>query len=177
MARRMLSLVMIAGLMLGVSLFAAPSLGYALTLNCISVTNAGGRSFTGLFGSASGGCSGATGSVWSAGAPIVVPIGNFLTLTQNPGSLTGAAAFNFDTSDAAGANAGPYTIKINGVTSILDTSAAANPNAQGGPVLNVGGHDTNGFTFNEANEWVLLGTFTAGTDSFKLWVGYADNLH
>ena len=177
MARRMLSLVMIVGLMFGVSLFAAPSLGYALTLNCISVTNAGGGSFTGLFGSASGGCSGATGSVWSAAAPVVVPIGNFLTLTQNPGSLTGAAAFNFDTTDAAGAHSGPYTITINGVTGILDTSAAANPNAQGGPVLNVGGHDTGGFTFNEANEWVLLGTFSAGADSFKLWVGYADNLH
>jgi len=177
MARRMLSLVMIVGLMFGVSLLAAPSLGYALTLNCISVTNSGGGSFTGLFGSATGGCTGATGSVWSAAAPVVVPVGNFLTLTQNPGSLTGAAAFNFDTTDAAGAKSGPYTITINGVTGILDTSVSPNPNALGGPVLNLGGHDDGGFTTNEASEWVLLGTFTAGTDMFKLWVGYADNLH
>src|SRR5262245_13635990 len=179
MARRMLSLVMIVGLMFGVSLFAAPSLGYALTLNCISVTNAGGGSFTGQFGGPSGSCTGAAGSgtTWNTGAPIAIPINNFLTLTQNPGSLTGAAPFNFDTSDAAGATAGPWTIKVNGVTSILDNSVAANPNAQGGPVLNIGGHDNHSFTLNEANDWVLLGTFSAGADSFKLWVGYADNLH
>ena len=179
MARRMLSLVVIAGLILGVSLFGAPSLGSALTLNCITVANTTGGSFTGQFGGPSGACTGAVGSgtVWNTGAPIVLPVGNFLTLTQNPGSLTGEAAFNFDTSDKPGAGTGAYTITINGVTGILDTSVSANPNAQGGPVLNLGGQDNLGFTTNEASEWVLLGTFSAGADSFKLWVGYADNLH
>jgi hypothetical protein len=171
----MLSLVVIAGLILGVSLFAAPSLGSALTLNCITVANTTGGSFTGQFGGPSGSCTGAVGSgnTWNTGAPIVLPVGNFLTLTQNPGSLTGEAAFNFDTTDKG---TGVYTITVNGVTGILDTSVG-NSNAQGGPILNIGGHDTLGFTFNEASDWVLLGTFTAGADTFKLWVGYADNLH
>lgn len=199
MARRMLSLVVIAGTILGVSLFAAPSLGNAGTINCITVANtaaagAGGLGFfTGQFGGPTAGCPGAVGSgnTWNTGAPIVIPEGQFLILTQNPGALTGAAAFNFDTTDRGGVGSeATYRLFINQPVAltppgggIVDTSVSPDPNAQGGPVLSLGGHDDLGFTTNEASEWVKLngggpgGTFVLPGGIFNIWVGYADNLH
>jgi hypothetical protein len=163
MRRKMLVLVSVTALAIGVSLFAVPSIGRAVTITSINVTDGQpGGTFTG----------GIAGLTWVFN-PIILSPGQSLVLTQNQlnqsSGPSGLPGFNFDTSENTGPGgaikATKYTVLVNGVDSFLDSSGA----------LNVNGNDfPSSHTNNEAANWVKIGG-VAG--SYDLYVGYADTLH
>lgn len=160
MRRKISALVAIAALLVGVALIGAPGVSYAGTINSITVANSG-QSFTG----------GASGNTWVF-APIVIPEGFALILTQNQANIqTGIAGFNFDTSDPAPGQSN-FSITINGL--LLNILADAG-------VLNAGGSDDNSIVTNEAHNWTLLGSIGAGCGASgsvcDVYSGYADTLH
>lgn len=167
MKRKVGALTVIALLTAGVCLI-APPLSHAVTITTITVNDgqAGGL-FTG----------GAAGTTWTF-APIILGSGQSLVLTQNQLHLAsalpfGLPGFNFDSSENFGVAATQYTITINALPGIKDTSSSATNG-----VLNDSGTDQPASTTkNEAANWISLGHFVDATGGFTLFVGYADTLH
>jgi hypothetical protein len=154
-------------LILGVCFISAPAVSYALTINSISVTNGTGGNFTG----------GVAGNTWTF-APIILGAGQSLVLTQNQNHSTsslptGLPGFNFDSSENAGQAAGQYTVGVNALAGVKDTSTSATSG-----VLNNSGTDQPDSTSkSEAANWISLGHFVDPSGGFTLFVGYADTLH
>src|SRR5215475_2448353 len=173
MRSKTVAILAIAALLIGAGLFAAPSVSQAGTISCIQVSNTsavGGTgigTYTGNFGGGAS-CTG-TNTIWSSASPIVIPVGGTLVLTQNPGTLTGAAAYNFDTSDFGTGAGSNYKISINGGTAITDAS-----------ILNFGGVDDAGLNTNESHNWTVIATNVPcgpGGELCTVATRYADNLH
>jgi hypothetical protein len=163
------ALLAIVALVIGVSFLAGPSVTYAGTITCIVVDNTatgGVGNFVGNFGGA--GCP-TTHVIWS-GAPIVIPDGGTLVLTQNQAGATGAAGYNFDTSDQGVGPASNYTITVNSGGSLADLG-----------ILNFGGADNNSPSTNEATNWTLIsgaaGIPCGAGHICDVWTGYADTIH
>jgi hypothetical protein len=155
-------LVSIMALAIGVSLFALPSPGQAVTISTISVTDSAGGNYT-------GDNSGSATNTWNF-APITLNPGESLILTQNQNgvgnsnSTSGLPGFNFDSSEPGGVKGTQYTVTVNGGSQV-DTSGN----------LHDHGNDLPGSTSqNETSNWVKIGG-VAG--SYDLYVGYADTLH
>lgn len=106
-------------------------------------------------------------SIWDAqiGAGTVLNPGQQLILTQNG---AGTNNYNFDTSEDGADRATPatrHTVTVNGFSFVDPTGVLmALPR----------GEDPETTAFNEALDWVLIGT-VAG--QFQVFVGYADNAH
>ena len=166
MRRSIWALVAAVALLTGVCL-GTPSASDAVTITSISVTNGTGGNFTG----------GAAGTTWVF-APIILGAGQSLVLTQNQNHSTstlptGLPGFNFDSSENGSTAAGQYTIGINALPGIKDTSTSASNG-----VLNASGLDNPASTQQqESANWVSLGHFVDPSGGFTLYVGYADTLH
>ncbi len=169
MSRKISALVAIAALVMAVSLFAAPLISHAGTIDCIGVSNGiAGGSFIGGGASTCG-----TGTTTWTFTSIVLAPNTAAIFTQNqaaaPSTLpTGLPGFNFDTSDKHGATQPNYTITINGV---------AIPDAN---ILNFGGIDSADSTvINEATNWVKIASAIPDGHGglFDVYTGYADTLH
>ena len=164
------ALLAIVGLVAGaVSFLAGPSTAHAGTITCVQVVNGGLGNFVGNFGAAAGTCP-ASNTWTNGGAPIVIPEGGTLVLTQNQANATGLAGFNFDTTDQGTGPGAQYVVTINGVA-LLDTAR----------VLDFGGNDNNSVNTNEAHNWALIsplaGIPCGAGHICDVWVGYADTLH
>src|SRR5215470_4443209 len=168
MRRNRFAQITVMVLAVGVCLLGIPPASHAVIINNITVNNGQvGGNFTG----------GAAGTTWTF-APINLGPGQSLVLTQNQNHATsslptGLPGFNFDTSENAGVAATQYTITINALPGIKDTSTSATTG-----VLNDSGTDQpDSTTKNEAANWVSLGHFSDPSGGFTLFVGYADTLH
>jgi len=160
MRKRISVLGAVATLMLGMTLFIAPSIGHAGTITSIDVTASDGTHFLGCVGPF-GTCG--PRQIWSFAIPIVLPVNGTLVLAQNQRQQAGALGYDFDPSDHG---AGPVTIVINGLPTILSDST----------VLNFHGADVQNQA-NEAHLYTVLGTIPNPPDPFLVEVGYADSLH
>jgi len=159
------AIVRIFGLMAGLGIIAFSNIGYTATITSVSV-DIGANHF----------------QIWDNGTPntqpgtTLGPGGTTITgsqqlvLTQNSNQLGG---FNFDTSDVlcGGTNSCPapvvhVTVTGLGILNFTDGTAVSN-------VLHTSNSDPGGPAFNEAKEWILLGT----QSNIRLWVGYADDAH
>src|SRR5215467_4746541 len=106
-------------------------------------------------------------SIWDSqiGAGVTLNAGQQLILTQNGQA---SLAYNFDTSEDAADRATAatrHTVTINGVT-FTDTTGVLMALPKG--------VDPENSAFNEAQDWVLIGTIAG---QFQVFVGYADNAH
>jgi len=93
-------------------------------------------------------------TLWGGGLPINLNPGQSVTLAQT-------SDFNFDTSDLHSA-VNPV-INVNGGTLFTDTTTT----------LNFGGTDPDTSAFNEAKQYVSIGT----NGGFEVFVAYFDNIH
>jgi hypothetical protein len=150
MRRKIVVLMAIVAVAMGVSLFAAPSVSQAVVINNVTVT-IGGFSFT----------------LWGSGLPLNLGTTGSVTLAQTSG-------FNFDTSDllcggTVGASGCP-----NPVVSVTTTGPVQNF-TDTTKVLTVNNADPVGTAFNEAINYVPIGTSSGG--DYQVFVAYFDNLH
>jgi hypothetical protein len=165
MRGKIAALAVIAALVMGVLVFAAPSTSQAVTITSVSVT-VGGTTWCDTTGSCAN-------QIWDLGGGVLLfPASNSLVLTQTGGS----AGFNFDTSEfctAATPCAAP-TITIGwlggpvGGETFSDTAKVLAGSFNNGP-------DPVTNEFNEATNWVASGT--SGSGLFNLNLAYADNIH
>jgi hypothetical protein len=125
--RKKLSIFMAMAMVMGLSIFAAPTVSQAVSVSTVTVT-IGATVF----------------SLWGPGCglgtclPIDLAIGGSVTLAQTSG-------FNFDTSDLHSAS--NPVINVNGGTIFTDTTHT----------LNFGGVDPNTAAFNEAQQYTSIG--------------------
>lgn len=107
-------------------------------------------------------------NIWAGqiGAGINLLPGQQLILTQN--AATNSGIYNFDTSEDSFTGNNRHDIVVNG-QKFTDTTGVllALPRNAGNP-------DPGGTAFNEAQEWVLIGT-VAG--QYQVYVAYADDAH
>ena len=153
------------GLMAGLVLLALPNTGHSATITSVSVDIGTSHFQIWDFGTPNT----QVGTTLGAGGTTITG-SQQLVLTQNSNQLGG---FNFDTSDVlcGGTNACPapivhVTVTGLGTLNFTDGTSASN-------VLHTSNSDPGGPAFNEAREWVLLGT----TSNIRVWVGYADDAH
>src|SRR5215470_1745809 len=148
MRRKISVLAVIAALVMGVSVFAAPSTSDALVidLSTISLTIAGGS--TSSF------------ALWT-GSVTLQP-----SQTLVLASTGGGTNFNFDTSDVRCSGACPAPVVHVGSQSFVDTPLSVTTVANADPLTNA---------FNEAQPYKLIGVSSDGL--FDVSVAYADNLH
>jgi hypothetical protein len=147
-------LVAVAALVIGMSVLVAPSASEAVTITSVTVT-VGSTTWCDTTGSCSN-------KIWNLAGGVNVNPGQSLILSQ-----TGAAAFNFDTSEgnAPSCNVGTpctTTIVVNGITV-----------GGGNTVLANGNVDPNTAAHNEAANYLAYGS----TAAFSVSTGYADNVH
>ena len=149
------------GFIIGLA-FLLPSLSQSATITSVSV-DIGANHF----------------QIWDPGTPntqpgttlaaggTVISGSQQLVLTQNSSQL---GNFPFDTSDAlcGGSTNCPLPVVHVTVAGIGTLNFTDLTN-----VLHVGNADPGGPAFNEAQEWVLLGT----QNNVRVWVGYADDAH
>jgi hypothetical protein len=154
MRKRILIAAGLAAALMGVSWLGAPSIGYAITITSITVTEADGTAFC----DSTGACA---NKVWNLGGGVTISNGASLTLAQTGG------LFNFDTSDECSPTcAAPSIITINGVD-FSDTSQnliAQNLDPLPRPT-----------TFNEARDYAAASGALAGVSG--VFTGYFDNVH
>ena len=175
---------LVASLIMGISIFAAPSTSHALNITSVSVA-VGNVTWCDSTGS----CAGAN-QIWNLGGGTNLNNLQTLVLSQNQPGVTGQPAGNFDTSERGGVvnsgsspaqgtacaapNACTTTLIVNGVTIALggaNATALANFNTDtnGGPT---------GASKNEAANWNgAVGSAVFGSQLLTVWFGYADNSH
>ena len=148
MKRKISVLVMIAALVMGVSVFAAPSTSQAIVidLSTISVTITGAST--------------PTFALWT-GSVTLQP-----SQTLVLASTGGGTNFNFDVSDDRCSGPCPAPVVHVGSQSFVDSPLSVMTVANADPLTNA---------FNEAQPYKLLGVSSDG--SFDVSVAYADNLH
>jgi hypothetical protein len=160
MKGRIAILLAVAALIVGASIFSAPSDSQAVTITSISVT-VGSTTWCDTTGACSN-------KVWNLGGGVVLGPGGTLLLSQTGG----AAGFNFDSSDACiSPCATNPTVTIgtlaNGSTGALsDTTKNLSP---------VNGTDPNTNAGNEARDFGASIGGIAGVITVQ--TAYADNLH
>ena len=182
MRRKIMVLVALTALLIGLSLFAVPSISRADTITitkvCVTIGSATAGSTT--WGNVGGGCGTDTAhEIWNLGAvadgnsttpnSVTLLAGQSLILTQTNG-------FNFDTSESHTNNApcspgAPCTTTLT-VNALMDINGAT-----GKDILANNNLDNGGTFHNEAANWSQVGVApnTAGFGS--VFFGYADNIH
>ena len=174
MRNKLIFLGSVAALIMGVSIFAAPSTSHALNITSISVTVGGV-----VWCDTTGACA---NKIWNLGGGTTLNNNQTGVFAQNQTVLPpGSGALNFDTSERLGQAPGACNstnpcntiVVINGTT-VFSTTA--------GTKLSFGNVDTNGtaqgdFT-NEASNWgASVATIGIGGQNLTLWLAYADNAH
>ena len=182
MSKRFLFLVSVAAFVLGISIFAAPSTGHALTISSVSV-QVGNVTWC----NASVGCN---NQVWNVAGVPNLGDGQTLILSQNQPGVPNQPPVNFDSSERGGiVNTGSTpaqgtacappnpcatTVIINGVTIPISNAANSalanfNTDTNGGPT---------GASKNEASNWgAAVGSAVIGGQLVTLWLAYADTSH
>jgi len=164
------SLLTVGAFVFGLASFAAPSASEAVVISQISVT-VGGVTW----------CDTTTAclnQIWNLTGGVNLPTaGNSLVVTQTgTGGLGGA--FNFDTSDRFGNPMGgiatctlvnPCTTSLS-INGVAQTLGGGNVNVLADNNLDSGG------THNEFHDWNGVVADT-GLGGFRVWFGYADNVH
>jgi hypothetical protein len=164
MTKKILFLVSVAALVIGVSIFAVPSISHAVLITSVNVT-VGGVTYC----DSTQACA---NKIWnlSGGVNLTAP-GQALVLTQNQPGGVGAGTFNFDTSEPVGhgfcqaGNPCNTVVVVNGIT-LFSTTA--------GTALSNNNNDSGLTTHQEAADW---GAAVATVSNLRLWLGYADTAH
>jgi PEP-CTERM motif len=181
MKKRILS-VAIGALIMGVSLFAAPSITHALNINAISV-QVGNVTWCDTGGTCAN-------KIWNLGVIPNLTNGQTAIFTQNQPGVPSQPNFNFDSSERGGVvnpgttpptgtacNAGnncPATVIINNTVALvtnLNPNALGNFNLESGDTIHVESANWDGFVAANVPIPGQPGT------TVTLWLGYADNAH
>ena len=164
MTKKILFLVSVVALVIGVSIFAVPSISHAVLITSVNVT-VGGVTYC----DSTQACA---NKIWnlSGGVNLTAP-GQALVLTQNQPGGVGAGTFNFDSSEPTGhgfcqaGNPCNTVVVVNGIT-LFSTTA--------GTALSNNNNDSGLTTHQEAADW---GAAVATVSGLRLWLAYADTAH
>jgi hypothetical protein len=152
------------------------SLSVALTTGIVLLgipidSVAGPITFTGVSVTVNGTTFSTPGVAWTF--PVTLGNGETLVLAQFMTSPT-TTAYNFDTSDVAGGcGVGPCTVTVASNLSGMP-STTSNDTAKR---LGLNNGDPSGVSFNEAQPYTQIGSFSGGGNSYTVSIAYADNDH